>query len=270
MLRDLLEPDDVDRFQKEALPRLERLQHPNLVRVYNSGQRGDWLYLVHEFVPGGSLRHRLADQPQPIEESVGLVQSLARTMQVVHDHGLVHGNLEPANVLLADDGTPRIAEVGLVNQPGRAPDRLAEAATGTIALRTSHRNMTNFVGNLRYLAPEVIYSNTGAPSDIYSLGAILYHLLTGRPPFDEASPMRLMAQVFKRDPAPPRQVRPELPPELEAVCLKCLHKEQKHRYASAGALAEDLQRFLGSDALPSESSSFWQSLLNWWKPRRSP
>jgi serine/threonine protein kinase len=248
MLRELVGRDDLERFCRTVLPVLNRLQHPNLVRVYDCGARGEWRYLVQEFMPGGSLRRRIGSEPQPVRGSVELVESLARTIQVVHDHGLVHGNLEPANVLLEADGTPRIAEVGLVNQPGRASARPADEVTGTMSWRISSRHLPDFVGNLRYLAPEVIYSDTGPYSDVYGLGAILYHLLTGRPPFVSDSLAHLFAQTLKLNPTPPSNLRPEVQAELGALCLTCLHKEPTHRYPSAGALAEELRRFLNGGA----------------------
>jgi serine/threonine protein kinase len=271
VLRYLIGPDDLQRFRSTVLPVLNHLQHPHLVRVYDCGVRKDWCYLVQEFVPGGNLRHRIGSEPQPVPESTQLVESLARTMQVVHDHGLVHGNLEPANVLLEADGTPRIAEVGLVNQPERTstrPDR--EEITHTVSGRIS-------IGNLRYLAPEATYADASPYSDIYGLGAILYHLLTGRPPCDSDSFADLMAQIIQHDPVPPRQLRPDVPVELEAICLKCLQKERKQRYPSAGALAEELRRFLDGGAAGNPRAgegkplprrrSMWQRLVELLKSR---
>src|SRR5262249_17753141 len=140
-------------------------------------------------------------------------------------------------------------EVGLVNQPGRASGQPARKVARILSWHTkSSSDLPDFVGNPRYLAPEVFYSDTGPHSDIYGLGAILYHLLTGRPPFVGDSLPHLFAQTLKLVPVPPLQLRPEVPPELGAVCLKCLQKEPKHRYASAAALAEDLRRFLGGNS----------------------
>src|SRR5262249_22349404 len=151
----------------------------NLVQVYDCGMRGDWVYLVQEFVPGGNLRQRIVREPLTIRDSAVLVESLARTMQVVHEHGLVHGNLEPANVLLAADGTPRVAEVGLVNQPGSAPAQRAEEVRPTMTYRVSRKNVPDFVGNLHYLAPEVLFLGPVGPhTDVYGLGAMLYRLPT--------------------------------------------------------------------------------------------
>lgn len=250
VLRDLIKPDDLARFQRTVLPVLDRLQLPNLVRIHACGVCGGWVYLVQEFLPGGSLRRRIGDDPQPVRESAVLVESLARTMQIVHDHGLVHGNLEPANVLLESDGTPRIAEIGLVNQPGRSSTWPDDALTRSMISRASLMDLDQhgFVGNLRYLAPEACYSDTNPQSDIYGLGAILYHMLTGRPPIVGDSLPHLMAQVLKRAPAPPRQLRAEVPAELEAVCLRCLQKEPPRRYPSAAAVAEALRRFLNGPA----------------------
>jgi serine/threonine protein kinase len=273
---------DLERFRDTTLKALDGLQHPNLVRVYDCGARGDWTYLVQEFLPGGSLRQRIGHEPQPIPDSARLVESLARTMHAVHGHGLVHGNLEPAHVLLEADGTPRVSEVGLVNQPGRASPRPdgPVAHTITINWRASPKDFANFVGNLRYLAPEVVFAHSSGPhSDIYGLGAILYHLLTGRPPFDGGSLKELMAQVLSQPPAPPGQRRPGVPPALEAVCLKCLQKDAERRYATAAALAEELRHFLdggvvaappaGEGKAPPRRGGFWQRLVRIVKPRPS-
>jgi serine/threonine protein kinase len=254
MFRGLIDPADLEHFQNTARKILDVLQHPNLVRVYACGEQGDWLYLVQEFVPDGSLRNHIRFEPQPIRESASLVECLAQTMQVVHDHNLIHGNLEPANVLLEADGTPRIAEVGLVNQPERQSARRLAETSSTIAWRSSTRDEPDFVGNPHYLAPEVISSGmVGTYSDIYGLGTILYHLLTGRPPFAGDSLPQLMVQVLSQDPAPPRRLRPEVPTELEAICLKCLEKKPDQRYSKASALAEELGRFLAG-AAPSTPS----------------
>src|SRR5262249_49481208 len=154
-----------------------------------------------------------------------------------------HGNLEPANVLLEADGTPRIAEVGLVNQPQEvSAPRSQSYRHETVSWRVIRKDLPDFVGNLRYLAPEVILSGPiGRHSDIYGLGAILYHLLTGRPPFEGDSLHELMARGVKENPVPLRQLRPDVPPELETICLQCLQKRVHQRYASAEALAEELR-----------------------------
>jgi serine/threonine protein kinase len=272
MLWGMISRDDAERYRDRVLAALDRLRHPNLVSVYDCGTWRRWFYLVQEFVPGGSLRHRLGRGPASVREAAVLVESLARTMQAVHEHGLVHGNLEPANVLLGADGTPRIAEVGLVNQPGR----------GSMWQGDSHSVETVsgwplVVGNPRYLAPEAIYSDTDPRSDIYGLGGILYHMLTGRPPVESDSLHRLVAQAFTGELVPPRQLRRDVSAELEGICLKCLQKDKTQRYASAGALAEDLRRFLNGGPVgtpparegkpPPRPGGIWQRFIRMLKPR---
>jgi serine/threonine protein kinase len=272
MLRGLIDRVEVERYRNTVLPVLNQLEHPGLVRVYDCGTRGMWVYLVQEFLPSGSLRHWIGSEPQPVRETAAVVESLARTMQAVHDHGLVHGNLEPANVMLEADGTPRIAEVGLVNQPRQGSTRQVEEEI----LRTMQIDRPVVVGNARFLAPEVIYGATGPQSDIYGLGGIMYYMLTGRPPVEGDSFHDVMAQSLNQGPVPLRQLRPEVPPDLEAVCLKCLQKNQQQRFASAGALAEELRGFLDggpggctlvSEAKPTPPSSIWHRFLGMLRPR---
>jgi serine/threonine-protein kinase len=259
MFHDLISRADLECFQYR-LKTLDSLRHPNLVQVYHCGVRGDWIYLVQEFVPGGSLRRRIGHEPQPIRASAVLVESLARTMQFVHEHGLVHGNLEPANVLLGDDGSPRIAEVGLVNQPRGPSPRPGE--TIAPSYRISRKNVPDFVGNPRYLAPEVIFLGPVGPhTDVYGLGAVLYHLLTGRPPFDGASVHELLVNVMNVRPVPPRQLRPDVPAELQAICLRCLDHRVHERYPSAQALAEELGRFRAGKPLTETRAGESQALV---------
>src|SRR5262249_19106484 len=139
--------------------------------------------------------------------------------------------------------------------------------THTISWRASRRDLSNFVGNLRYLAPEVIFSGAVGPhTDVYGLGAILYHLLTGRAPFEGDSLHELMVQVLGQSPVPPGQRGPDWPPAVEAICLKCLQKQPRQRYASAEALAEDLRHYLAGGVVAARPDGLWHRLLQHWTP----
>jgi serine/threonine protein kinase len=267
MLRGLVRQINLEHYRTTVLPVLNRMNHPRVVRMYHCGVWGSWIYLVQEFVPGGSLRHAIGVEPQPFRETAAVVESLARTLQAAHDYGLVHGNLEPANVLLEADGTARIAEIGLVNQTNEADDDISCTMTRAVEPR--------FVGNPRYLAPEVLYGAADPLSDIYGLGGILYHMLSGRPPSEGDAFSQVMAHVMHKGPTPLRQLRPDVPPVLDAVCLKCLHKDQRQRFNTSRALADELRFYLDKEvareSLPANSNSLrnsmWRRIIQMIRPK---
>jgi predicted Ser/Thr protein kinase len=222
---------ELTRFHIEA-EAIARLQHPNIVQVFDSGQSAGHPFFSMEYVEGGTLANRLGHQPQPARQAAQLVAVLARAMHVAHQRGIVHRDLKPANVLLTADGTPKITDFGL-----------AKRLDAEKALTQSNA----IVGTPSYMAPEQAEARTraiGPPADIYALGAILYEMLTGRPPFLAETPLDTILQVVADEPAPPSRIQSRVPPELEAVCLKCLRKEPRLRYVTALGLAEDLERFL--------------------------
>jgi serine/threonine protein kinase len=184
-----------------------------------------------EFLEGGTLARKLGHKPQAPRDAATIVEALARAVQHSHAHGVVHRDLKPANILLAADGTPKVVDFGLARQ--------SEAGMGT---RTG-----DLIGTPSYMAPEQAAGRShrsGPAGDVYALGAILYECLTGRPPFKGSSVVETLEQVLSQPVTPPRQVEPTVPPDLEAVCLKCLSKEPANRYAAAGDLADDLRRYL--------------------------
>ena len=215
------------RFLAEA-DAIARLQHPNIVTVYEVGEHDGLPYLSLEYIAGGTLADRLAGVPQPPRAAAALVVSLAGAVQYAHDHGVVHRDLKPSNVLLASTSIPKITDFGLAKQA-----ELALTATGDI------------LGTPQYMAPEQAGGKrtVGPSAGIYALGAILYECLTGRPPFRGATVLETMNQVQSLPPVSPRQLQPKVPRDLETICLKCLEKEPARRYASAAALADDLGRF---------------------------
>jgi serine/threonine-protein kinase len=229
-----------------------QLKHPNVVPVYDCGEREGLLYVAEELIEGGHLGQRLAAGPLPPAEAAGMAEVLARALHHVHQRGIVHRNLKPRVVLLTEDGTPKVSSFDLarlLHAPQAEPE-------GTI------------VGTLTYMAPEQAAGQpVGPAADVYALGAILYEMLTGRPPFVPASddPGKLLSQVLHAAPPPPRQLRPTVPPALEAVCLRCLAKEPARRYASAADLAGELRVFLSGPRARTGApvAGFWRRLLGW-------
>jgi serine/threonine-protein kinase len=228
------------RFGVEA-EAVARLQHPNIVQIHEVGEEGGRPYLVLEYVGGGTLAQTLHGTPLAPQRAAELALTLARAVQHAHGHGIVHRDLKPANVLLTPEGTPRITDFGLAK---RLDADLGQTQTGTV------------LGSPSYMAPEQAEGRTrevGPATDVYALGAILYELLTGRPPFRAATLMDTLEQVRTHEPVPPRSLQPKVPRDLETICLKCLEKLPAQRYASAGALAEDLQRFLDGEPIRARS-----------------
>jgi WD40 repeat protein len=224
-------PAELTRFRLEA-EAVARLQHPNIVQVFDIGESHGHPYFTLEFVEGGTLAQRVDHRPQPARQAAALVAVLARASHAAHQRGIVHRDLKPANVLLTADGVPKITDFGL-----------AKRLDGEQRLTQSNA----IVGTPSYMAPEQVEGRArpvGPAADIYSLGAILYEMLTGRPPFLAETPVDTILQVLSDAPALPSRLQSKVPAELEAVCMKSLHKDPRQRYASAEALAEDLDRFL--------------------------
>jgi serine/threonine-protein kinase len=209
-----------------------RLQHDNIVRVYECGEHRGRPYFSMDYVEGGSLAQKLSKAPLSDREAASLVQTLARAVHFAHQHHIIHRDLKPANVLIGRDGAVKLTDFGLA--------KLTDAEGG--------QTQTYVVmGTASYMAPEQAGGGArevGPRADVYGLGAILYEALTGRPPFKAATREETIEQVRSQDPLPPSRLRPRVSRELEAVCLKCLAKGPDQRYASAEALAEDLGRWL--------------------------
>jgi serine/threonine-protein kinase len=244
------------RFRAEA-EAVADLQHPNIVQVYEVGEHAGSPYFSMEYVPGGTLRARLDGQPRPARESAELVAALARAVQYAHDRGIVHRDLKPANVLLAADGTPKVADFGLAK---RISDGLLT------------RTQTGWVlGTPSYMAPEQAAGKggrAGPAADVYALGALFYELLTGRPPFAGETFESTLLLILNEDPVPPRRLHSAVPRDLETICLKCLQKDPHRRYPSAAALADDLRRFLAGEPIAARPVGGLERTLLW--ARRKP
>jgi WD40 repeat protein/serine/threonine protein kinase len=245
------------RAEAEALA---QLQHPNIVQIFELVEHAGQTYLTMELVEGGSLGQHLAGQPQPPRPTAELLETLARALQYAHDRGIVHRDLKPSNILVQGSGMrvqgsgqagseagsrtphprsliPKITDFGIAK-------RLAEGAGAT--------QEGEVLGTPGYMAPEQAggrHREIGPATDLYSLGVILYEMLTGRVPFQGPSTLDTLVLVRTVEPVPPRRLQPKVPRDLETICLKCLQKEPGRRYAGAAALADDLRRFLAGEPI---------------------
>jgi serine/threonine-protein kinase len=248
-------PQELERFVREARA-AAGLNHPNIVQIYEVGNAEGRPYFTMEFVEGGSLAQKLAGAPQPVRQAAALTATLAETVQVAHQHGIIHRDLKPANVLLTGEGIPKIADFGLAR-------RLEEEGGPTQSGIP--------LGTPSYMAPEQAGGKTsaiGPAVDVYALGAILYELLTGRPPFRGESGAETVQQVLHREPVPPLQLNAAVPRDLETICLECLQKTPQHRYATALELAEDLGRFQRGEPIAARPVSRAERVVRW--ARRKP
>ena len=259
------QPDKLARFRREV-ESLAALQHANLVTIYEVGEHQGLPYFSLEYMAGGSLEEWIDGRPQPPRLAAELVETLARAMQAAHGHGIIHRDLKPANVLLRLGPPhpttsepallPKITDFGLARRFD-----IADGPTLSGAI----------VGTPSFMAPEQAAGLTrqvGPPADIYALGAILYNLLTGRPPFLAETSWETVRQVLSNDVVTPRSLQLRIPPDLETICLKCLEKEPQRRYASAAALADDLHSFLVHEPIQARRTGLVGWLRRW--ARRHP
>jgi serine/threonine-protein kinase len=279
-------PQEVARFRGEA-EAVARLRHPNIVQIYEVGEVEGRPFFSLEFIEGGSLADQLDGTPQPPRRSAQLIHALALAVETAHREGIVHRDLKPANILLqkseirnpksetksapvrssfgfrisdfeagVSDLEPKVTDFGLAKRLG---DASGPTQSGAI------------LGTPSYMSPEQAGGKgktVGAATDVYALGAILYELLTGRPPFKAATPLDTVLQVVTADPVPPSRLQPKLPRDLETICSKCLQKDARKRYGSAAALADDLQRFLTDEPIQARPIRWWERAAKW--ARRRP
>ena len=275
-------PRDLGRFRAEAAA-LARLQHPNIVQIYDVGESAGRPYFALEFVAGGSLAQHLHGAPQPVRPAAQLIETLARAVHAAHANGVIHRDLKPANILLAISDQPSVnSQKGKLTAdccpltaftPKITDFGLAKCAAGDgEALNSRSPTVTGeLLGTPNYMAPEqamVSRQPVGPAADVYSLGAILYELLTGRPPLTGETPMATLLQVLHNEPVSVSSLAPNVPRDLETVCLKCLRKDPRHRYRSALELAEDIQRFLCDEPVRARPVRTTEKLWRW--VRRHP
>ncbi len=247
------DPGELARFRLEA-EAVARLQHPHIVQIHEIGEVEGRPFFSLEFVAGGSLAQKLAGTPLPPGEAARLTHILAGALHHAHEHGIIHRDLKPANVLLTAEGTAKVTDFGLA----RKLDEIGQTQSGAVMGTPSYMAPEQAAGQTRALGPAV---------DVYALGAILYDMLTGRPPFKGASLLETLEQVCHRDPVPPGQLVAKLPRDLETICLKCLQKEPRKRYASARDLAEDVQRFLDGRPILARPTGMAEKALKWLRRR---
>jgi WD40 repeat protein/tetratricopeptide (TPR) repeat protein/tRNA A-37 threonylcarbamoyl transferase component Bud32 len=247
--------EEVARFRAEALA-VARLQHPHIVQVHEVGEHAGRPFFSLEFVEGGSLARRLAGAPQPPRPAAALLEALARAVQYAHEQGIVHRDLKPANVLLTSAGAPKITDFGLAK---RLDTDSGQTHTGQVMGTPSYMAPEQAAGDVRAIRPA---------ADVHALGAILYELLTGRPPFRGASVLETLEQVRGQEPLAPSQLQPKTPRDLDTICMRCLRKDPAKRYRSAGELAEDLRRFLAGEPIKARPVGRVERLYRW--ARRKP
>jgi eukaryotic-like serine/threonine-protein kinase len=243
-------PEVVKRFQAEARA-AAKLRHPHIVPIHEVGQVHGQHYFVMELIDGTSLAEQIARGGCDVAEAVRIIAAVARAVDQMHQQGIIHRDLKPANVLLDRQGHPYLADFGLAKIFAPGPEL---TASGVIA------------GTPSYMAPEQASGHAhdvGPAADVYALGAMLYEMLTGQPPFRNENPLDTLLEVLSVAPPLPRKLNPRIQYGLELICLKCLSKLPQNRYSSAAALADDLDRFVRGEPLAVRSPHLGQRLRGW-------
>ncbi|MCI0597950.1 MAG: serine/threonine protein kinase, partial [Beijerinckiaceae bacterium] len=242
------------RFQAEAAAAAQ-LQHPNIVAVHEFGEWQGQRFFSMDFIEGGTMAERLQSGPWPVREAAALVRTAARAVQQAHEAGIIHRDLKPSNILVDRQGQPHIADFGIAKRidPDSAPTLTGQA-----------------FGSPHYMPPEQANSNRAKPTprtDIYSLGAVLYHALTGRPPFQAETVEGVLHLLLTHEPVAPRLLNPSVPRDLQTVCLKCLEKDPLRRYGTAQELADDLGRWLDNEPVLARPVGPTGRFLKWCRRR---
>ena len=242
--------EEVQRFLREA-EAAANLQHPNIVAIHEVGEHDGQHYFSMDYVAGRDLGAIVKDGPLSPQRAAGYVKVIAEAIQFAHQRGTLHRDLKPQNVLIDGADQPRITDFGLAKLM-KDDSRLTQ--TGVV------------MGSPSYMPPEQAsgrIGDVGPASDVYSLGAILYELLTGRPPFRAASPVATIMAVIETEPTEPRRIKADIPVDLETICLKCLEKSPAARYPTARALAEELDRYLKGEPILARPASIVRKVVSW-------
>jgi serine/threonine protein kinase len=237
----LANPDEIARFRTEA-EAAAKLRHPNIVAVHDVGDCAGQHYFTMEYIEGISLDRKLAQGPLACKAAARYVRILARAVFYAHNQGILHRDLKPSNILIDVEDEPHITDFGLAKRLG--PEASGQTRTGAV------------LGTPSYMSPEQAQGKSdqlGPASDVYSLGAVLYELITGRPPFRAATPLDTVLQVIDHQPVPPRLLNPKIDHDLDTICLKCLEKDPALRYTTAEELGDDLQRYLDGESIHARS-----------------
>lgn len=253
----LASADDVRRFYVEAQS-VGGLMHAGIVRIHEVGQVGGQHYFTMEYIDGENLAARLKTKSYEPDEAAKCVAEVARAVHYLHEHGVVHRDLKPSNILLDSEGRPHVTDFGLAKIFDGSSDG-GQTQSGTI------------VGTPSYMSPEQASGRASKVSplcDVYSLGAILYELLCGRPPFQRDTPLDTLVDVIESEPSLLCKENPCIPRDLELICFKCLEKDPEKRYASAAELAEDLEHFLRREDIKARPAGFVSKVKRW--ARREP
>src|SRR5437660_4919619 len=243
------------RFRLEA-EAAARLEHPGIIPIHEVGKRDGQCYFSMKFVEGGQLDEVVRRTPMSIRQAVELIAKVARTVHYAHEHGILHRDIKPGNILLDAKGEPHLTDFGLA--------RLVESES------TLTRTL-EVLGTPSYMAPEQAVGNNaavGSVTDIYGLGAVLYQLLTGQPPFAGGTTYETIKLLLDTEPRQPRLLNPKIDRDLSTICLKCLEKDPKRRYASALALAEDLEHWLKHEPIHARRTGIFTRSRKW--VRRKP
>jgi fermentation-respiration switch protein FrsA (DUF1100 family) len=262
------------RFRIEA-EAVARLRHPNIVRIYGVGEHEGRPFLVLEFVAGESLAQRQGGKPWPAADAARLVEDLARAIHEAHQQGIIHRDLKPANILLQKDEGGRMkdekkqtgSDSSFILHPSSFVPKITDFGLAKFLDGATQGTRTGKVlGTPQYMAPEQAVgqnARVGPATDVYALGATLYELLTGRPPFQDPVVLVVLEQVLHAQPVPPRRLRSDVPRDLETICLKCLQKEPGKRFPTAQALAEDLRRWRQHEPIIARRPGWGERLLLW-------